>query len=90
MISDLVEMYNTGAITAHHLAVQCLNMLDPAEPDLVLAHLPDNILNAIQDFADRYDPNRMATNYGVIPAQDQVMAATQWIRMKNASLASSD
>ena len=49
MIPELVEMYETGAVTAHHLAVQCLHKLDPAEPELVLAQLPDDILAAIED-----------------------------------------
>ena len=90
MIRDLVEMYSAGAITAHHLAVQCLHLLDPTEPEQVLAQLPNDILAAIQDFADRYDPNGMKTNYGVIPAQDQVSAATKWIREKNANVAPSE
>ncbi|MCY2992222.1 MAG: hypothetical protein NTY19_30720 [Planctomycetota bacterium] len=89
MIPELVKMYEEGAITAHHLAVQCLHVLDPAEPDLVLAQLPDDILAAIQDFAEGYDPKGMKTNYGVIPAQDQVIAATKWIREANANLAPS-
>jgi len=89
MIPDLVEMYDAGAITAHHLAVQCLHMVDPAEPERVLAELPEDILAAIQDFADSYDPNGMETNYGVIPAQDQVIAATKWIREKNVNVAPS-
>jgi hypothetical protein len=90
MIPELVEMYETGAVTAHHLAAQCLQMLDPAEPELVLAQLPDDILAAIEDFADGYDPKGMKTNYGVIPAQDQVIAATKWIRKKDATLARSN
>ena len=89
MIPELVKMYGAGAITAHHVAVQCLHMLDPAEPELVLDQLPDDILAAIQNFADGYDPKGMKTNYGVLPAQDQVIAATEWIREKNANLAPS-
>jgi hypothetical protein len=89
MIPELVKMYESGAITAHHLAVQCLHMLDPAEPELVLAQLSDDILAAIKDFADGYDPKGMKTNYGVIPTQDQVTAATKWIREKSTKLARS-
>ena len=85
MIRDLVAMYEKGAITASHLAVECLHTLDPAEPQLVLAELPDDVLTAIQEFAERYDPKGMATNYGVIPAPDQVAAATEWIRKKRES-----
>lgn len=90
MIRELVEMYDAGTITAHHLAVQCVHLLDPDEPELVLGQLPDDILAAIQDFADSYDSRSMRTNYGVIPASDQVFAATNWIREKKANVASSE
>ncbi len=87
MIPELVKRYEAGAITAHHLAVQCLHMVDPDEPELVLAQLPDDILAAIEKFADEYTPRGMSTNFGVIPAQDQVSAAMKWIGEKDVSLA---
>lgn len=87
MIPELVTMYESGAVTAHHLAVQCLHMVDPDEPELVLAQLPDDILIAIERFADEYDPRGMKTNYGTIPAKDQVIAATTWIRNYRVDLA---
>ena len=31
------------------------------------------------DFAGRYRSNGMVTNYGVLPAIDQIRAATRWI-----------
>ena len=40
MIETLVAMYEKGAITADHLVVQCLHMIDPNDPGLVLAGLP--------------------------------------------------
>ena len=83
MISDLVAMYDKGAITAHHLAVECLYLLDTAEPDGVLAQMPTDVLKAILDFADHFDPKEMTTNYGVIPTQDQVISASEWIRSQN-------
>jgi hypothetical protein len=89
MIRELVKRYETGAMTAHHLAVQCLHMVDPEEPDLVLAQLPDDILAAIDKFAVEYDPRGMNTNFGVIPAQDQVTAAMKWIDAKGINFAKS-
>lgn len=90
MIRELVKSYETGAITAHHLAVQCLHMVDASEPELVLAQLPDDVLIAIEKFADQYDPKGMETNFGVIPAQDQVIAASKWIRSNRVHLAKSE
>lgn len=84
MIPELVKRYEAGAITAHHLAVECLHMVNPDEPELVLAHLPDDILAAIEKFADEYNPRGMNTNFGVIPAQDQVSAAMKWIGEKGS------
>jgi len=89
MIPELLRMYDTGSITAHHLAVQCLHMVDPDEPELVLGQLPDDVLTAIGEFADGYDPRGMKTNFGVVPAQDQVVAATNWIRQNRVHLARS-
>jgi hypothetical protein len=72
-------MYHKGAITADHLVVQCLRMIDPANPALVLDALPHEILMRVLDFARQYRPNGMVTNYGVLPAVDQVEAAKKWI-----------
>ncbi len=44
MIEKLVEMYQIGAITADHLVLQCLHMVDPQHPDRVLEGLPTTAL----------------------------------------------
>ena len=79
MIRSTLQKYQMGMITDEHLVVESLQMLDPANPGLVLGSLPDNILTHVLRFAKEYQPGRMATNYGVLPAQDQVLAAQQWI-----------
>ena len=89
MIPELVQQYDIGAITAHHLAVQCLHMIDPDEPEVVLAQLPDDVLVAIEKFADEYNPRGMNTNFGVIPAEAQVHAAMKWIGDNRINLAKS-
>jgi len=66
------------------------DMIDPSEPELVLAQLPGDVLIAIEKFADQYDPKGMETNFGVIPAQDQVIAAIKWIRSNRVHLAKSE
>jgi hypothetical protein len=79
LINSLVRMYRKGAITADHLLVECLHMIDPQDPALVLGVLPDGILVRMLDFARGYRPNGMVTNYEVLPAKDQVEAARRWI-----------
>jgi hypothetical protein len=47
MVSSLVSMYEEGAITADHLAAECIQMVDPDDPGLVLGDLPDPVLDRI-------------------------------------------
>jgi hypothetical protein len=76
---SLVDVYQKGAITADHLVVQCLLLIDPADPAPVLRALPHEILIKMLEFARRYVPNGMATNHGEPPKPDQVNAAKKWI-----------
>jgi len=82
MIEKLVAMYIGGAITGSHLAVECLNRIDPASPDQVLNGLPNEIIVQILKYAQEYRPGRMRTDYGIQPAEDQVQAARVWIEDK--------
>jgi len=77
--NSLVDMYQNGKLTADHLMVQCLHMIDPANPELVLSTLPHEILMRMIEFARQYRPNGMVTNYGILPATDQVDAAKKWL-----------
>jgi len=72
-------MYEKGAITADHLVAQCINMIDPDDPGLVLSDLPKSILDRMLEYTRRYQPGRMVSNYGILPATDQVEAAKNWI-----------
>lgn len=78
-MDELVRMYGKGAITADHLVVESLHKLDPAEPALVLSALPREVLDRMLDYAKRFRPGGMRSNYGLPPAPDQVSAAKQWI-----------
>ena len=82
MIGRLVGMYKDGAITAEHLVAECVHMIDPHAPELVLSALPDEILRRMLQFARVYRPDGMATNYGILPAEDQVVAARKWIERR--------
>jgi hypothetical protein len=81
MITSLVSMYEKGAITADHLAAQCIHMIDPEDAGLVLSDLPNSILDRILAYASRYRPGLMLSTYGPLPlpAADQVEAAKTWI-----------
>ena len=75
MVHELIEMYRDGAITGYQVMLDCLHMLDPDHPDLVLNHLPEEILEEMLEYAHRYDPSCMRSNAGLPPALDQVSAA---------------
>jgi hypothetical protein len=66
-------------ITDDHLVVESLHLLDPQDPGAVLSSLPNEILQRMLRFANGYQDGRMVSNYGVLPAHDQVAAAKKWI-----------
>ena len=79
MIQRLIEMYESGSITGYQLMMDCLEMLDPSKPELVLAELPGEILDEILDYAHRYNPRLPRSETLLPPAHDQVRAAERWI-----------
>ena len=79
MIESLVALYLKGAITADHLAAECLHLIDPAEPGLVLDDLPGEVLALMLDHARRFRMGKVISNYPILPAVDQVEAAREWI-----------
>jgi hypothetical protein len=79
MTTSLVSMYEKGAITADHLVARCIQMIDPDDPGLVLGDLPDSILERMLTYTRRYQPDRMVSTYGSLPAPDQVEAARNGI-----------
>ena len=83
MMAKLVTMYENGDITADHLAVECLQMLDPANPAMVLAVLPGSVLQKVLKYAREYRPGQMRTNFGLQPTLEQIAAAKKWIETKD-------
>ena len=79
MMDSRVAMYRKGAITADHFILMSLHMVDPENPSLVLASVPEELLERMLEFARRYQPDRMISNHGPLPAIDQVDAARRWI-----------
>lgn len=82
MMEKLVARYETGAITADHLVVESLLLLDPANPGLVLEALPNDVQRRVLKYAREYRPGKMRTNYGPLPGAEQVMAARMWLESK--------
>ena len=80
MVRQLVEMYKDGFITGYQVMIDCLHMLDPDNPDLVLSHLPDEVLEEMLEYARRYDPRRPRSVSPIPPTLDQVRSAEQWIQ----------
>ena len=78
-MEKLLAMYEKGDITADHLVAECLHMIDPADPALVLARLPNDVLSRMLHYAHEYRAGTMRTNYGLQAAVDQVEAAKAWI-----------
>jgi hypothetical protein len=89
MISTIVSMYEEGAITADHLAAECIHMIDPHHPGSVLAELPEAVLDRILNYTRRYQPEQMLSSYGISPIFSKVEAARTWIedfqRMREGS-----
>lgn len=79
MVDELLDMYRGGAITGYQVVVDCLQMLDPKNPEPVLGHLPAEVLEDMWNYTCRYDPARMRSSDGVLPGIDQVKAAQKWI-----------
>jgi hypothetical protein len=88
MTRSLVEKYQMGMITDDHLVVESLHMIDPDNPGLVLSALPDKILPRVLRFVKDYLDGRMVTNFGVMPAQDQALAARAWVETALQHMAS--
>ena len=79
MVDELIEMHRNGAITGYQVMIDCLSMLDPGHADIVLDGLPEEIVEEMYEYAQRYDPSRMRSIAGSPPTADQINAARRWI-----------
>lgn len=79
MSKRLIEMYESGSLTGYQVMMDCLQMLDPDNPEPVLSDLPEEILDEMLKYALRYDPRRPHSASLIPPAEDQVRAAERWI-----------
>jgi hypothetical protein len=83
MLNELLEMYRDGAITGYQIMIDCLHRLDPEEPEVILGHLPDEVLDEMLAYARRYEASRMRSISGPPPTEEQVSAARKWIEQRN-------
>jgi hypothetical protein len=81
MMATLIKAYKAGKITRYQIMMECLHMIDPQHPELVLEPLPPEVHDEILDYASRYDPKKPAPKERLVlmPAADQVDAARSWI-----------
>ena len=86
MIKNLIEMYESGSITGYQVMMDCLQVLDPDNPDLVLSELPEEILDEMLEYARRYDPRRPRSATLILPAEDQVRTAERWICARHTGM----
>lgn len=80
MIAKLVQLYRDGIITCYQVMMDCLHMVDPENPVVVLQNLPAEVQDEMLDYASRYDPRKSAPKERIMPTFDQVEAASKWIR----------
>jgi hypothetical protein len=87
MTAQLLKMYENGEITADHLVVDVLGMLDPENPSQALAVLPEELLQRAVAFVHAYRPGKMKANFGRIPTFEQIAAAKKWIEERSTKRA---
>ena len=85
MISELLEMYRSGAITGYQVMIDCLHMLDPNHPELALGRLPNEVLEEMLEYARRYDPSCMRSNTGTSPGRGPSESGTAMDRVQMAA-----
>ncbi len=80
---QLVQMYEKGAVTPHHLVLEFLNMIDPANVGEVLEALPPRVYPELVAFIEEYRPGKMVANYGQVPPPESVRLAKHWLENRS-------
>ena len=88
--AELVAKYAKGMITADHLAIDCVTMIDPESPGLVLNNVPEPILSRIIGFAEKSRSGPMLSNYGTVPTFGQFAAVRRWVEETRPANVESD
>jgi len=73
------QQANGDRCSGYQVMMDSLHVLDPDHPDHILSQLPEEILEAMLQYAQRYDPSCTRTSAGLPPAVAQVRAAQRWI-----------
>ncbi len=79
-IQQVLARYESGAITAHEMVVDCLGRVDPGDPAAILDQIPPRALPQLAEFLAAYKPGAMLTLHDrMIPSSAQVLAARRWL-----------
>lgn len=79
MMRILLEKYLLGMITDDQFIIESLQLIDPEDPGTVLSSFPDTLIPRTLRLANELLIGKIITNYGVLPARDQIVAARKWI-----------
>ena len=81
-IQDLKDKYDKGQLTALHLAMRIINMIDESNVDNILSALSDEVLTYVRDFATRYEPGPKISIGGVPdPGLERVACIRRWFNL---------
>lgn len=83
ILDELLEMYREGAITGYQVMMDCLHLIDPDHPGTVLNRLPEEILEEMLDYAQRFDPSGTRSTAGLPPVEKQVKAVQRLIEERS-------
>ncbi|WZO98487.1 hypothetical protein EP7_000066 [Isosphaeraceae bacterium EP7] len=81
---ELIDRYSKGTKTSQELVVDCLNLVDPGDPSLVLGELPPETLPQLAEFLENDLADGMRDlDDGAIPTPAQVTSARCWLAMQD-------
>jgi hypothetical protein len=81
-IQQLVQCYERGAITPHHLVVDLLGLVSSANADAAMGALPGHLHSELRRFLEEYVPGKMLRNHGPIPSPESIERAREWLNAK--------
>jgi hypothetical protein len=81
-IQQLVEAYERGAITGHHLVGDLLCQIDHTNVDAAMEALPSHLHDELRAFLAIDRPELLRSRYGPVPTSESLEIARQWLNAK--------